>query len=90
MRNCRKDFTRCLHSMISENHGRRGGILGSLLGEQSRAAFLLQPKTLAFDIDRTGMVEETVEDGGGQDLIAEHFTPVDKALVGSEDTTGHS
>jgi hypothetical protein len=25
------------------------------------------------------MVEETV---GGQDLIAEHFTPIDKALVG--------
>jgi hypothetical protein len=34
------------------------------------------------------MVEQAVENGGGQNLIAEHFTPVDKAVVGSDDEAG--
>ena len=34
------------------------------------------------------MVEQAVEDGGGQDLVAEHFSPVDETLIGSDDEAG--
>ena len=66
----------------------RGGILRSLLTEQPAAAIVLKPEALAFDIDGAGMVEQAVEDGGGQHLLAEYFTPVDEALVGSDDEAG--
>jgi len=56
--------------------GGRGGILRSLLTEQPGAAFLLKPEAVAFDIDGAGMMEQAVEDSGGQLLIAEHFSPI--------------
>ncbi len=70
----------------------RGGLLGGLrlgreggrLGEQAGLALFLQPEALALDVERGGVVQQAIEDGGGHDLIAEHLVPVGKALVGGE------
>ena len=38
-----------------------------------------------LDIDYFAMMEESVQDGRGDDGISEQFLPVEKALVGSKD-----
>ena len=38
-----------------------------------------------FDIDYFAMMEESVQDGRGDDGISEQFLPVEKALVGGKD-----
>ena len=45
--------------------GGRDGLLG--WAEQPGFAFLLQPVAFAFDVDGRGMVQEPVQDRGGQD-----------------------
>ena len=56
--------------------------------EQSGLAFFLQPVAFALDVDGGGMVQQSVQDGGGQDRIAEVLTPVDEALVAVQDDGG--
>ena len=62
--------------------GGSAGVSGSGLVEQARAAFFLEPKALALDVDGARMVEQTIEDRGGQHLVPEDLAPVDEALVG--------
>ena len=42
----------------------------------------------SYHVDGAGMMEQAVEDSGGQHLIAEHFTPIDETLVRSDDEAG--
>ena len=39
----------------------------------------------ALDFDDHGVMEEAVEQSGGQDVVAEDFAPVAEAAVGGED-----
>ena len=67
--------------LISQQHFEKV----SGLVEQARAAFFLEPKALALDVDGARMVEQTIEDRGGQHLVPEDLAPVDEALVGGDD-----
>ena len=46
---------------------------------------LSQPVARPFDLDHHGMVEQAVEQSGGDDGIAEDLAPFGKAAVGGED-----
>jgi len=54
-----------------------------VLGHQ--IGMLTQAVTGAFDLNHHGMVEQSVEQGGGDDGIAEDLAPFGKAAVGGED-----
>jgi hypothetical protein len=56
------------------------GLLG--LRHQAGLALLLEPVAVALDQDGVAVVKQAVEDGGGQDLIAEHGAPLGDELVG--------
>ena len=70
---------RCLGS------GGSAGISGSGLVEQARAAFFLEPKALALDVDGYRMVQQAVEDRAGDDRIAKHFAPRTQTLIAGDD-----
>jgi hypothetical protein len=53
--------------------------------QEPRLLFLPQSVTLAFDVERGGMMQKAIEDGRGQNLIVEHVAPVGKAFVAGYD-----
>lgn len=53
--------------------------------EQSRPLSLLEPVTLSADVNRRGVVQQTVQDGSGDRLVSEHRAPVGVALIGGQD-----
>ena len=53
--------------------------------EQTGQAFFAQPIALAFDGNDVAVVEQPVQDGRGQDVVAEHLAPVPHRLVAGED-----
>jgi len=53
---------------------------------ESPRVFINGTQMVISDMGRAPLLR--VEDGSGQHLIAKHFTPVDKALVGSDDEAG--
>src|SRR5580765_6446157 len=58
-----------------------------LFGQWNQAglASFLEPVTLAADVDRSGMVQQAVEDRGRDDRVTEDRAPFAVALVGSQD-----
>jgi len=46
---------------------------------------LTMPLARAFDLDDNGMMEQSVEERGGDDGIAEDVTPFGEAAIGGED-----
>jgi hypothetical protein len=54
-----------------------------LIGQRNQSSFapFLEPVTLAANVDGGGVVQQPVEDGGGDDRIAEDRTPFAIALV---------
>ena len=64
-----------------------GQRLGLLVLERNQSGFapFLEPVTLAANIDGGGVMEQPVEDGGGDDRVAEDRTPFAITLVGCED-----
>src|ERR1700733_13966521 len=67
----------------------RGGSLGIsllLFGQRNQAGFaaFLQPVTLSANVDRGRMMQQAIEDRGGDDRVAEDRTPLAVAFVGSE------
>jgi len=44
-----------------------------------------EPVAVSFDVHHPAVVEQPVENGGGDDLVAEQFLPVAEALVGGDD-----
>ena len=43
-----------------------------------------QPITQALDLDDSGVVQQPVEQCGGNDVVAEHLTPIPETAVGGE------
>ena len=56
--------------------------------QQTSPPFLLEPVTLAFDVQRSGMMQQTVQYGRGQDVVVEDLAPVQKALVAGDNCAG--
>jgi hypothetical protein len=56
------------------------GLLASLLSD-----FAFNAERIAFDVDHDAVVEQTIQDGGHDDGIAEEFSPVAEGLVRSND-----
>src|SRR2546428_6515152 len=55
-------------------------------GQKTGLAFLLEAVALALDVDDRRVMQEAVEDGGGDDPVAEHLAPDGEGLVrGDED-----
>ena len=64
--------------------GRRDGRVGAdVFGDE--VGVFAQPVAGAFDVDDDGVVEQSVEQGGGDDGIAEQLAPFREAAVGGED-----
>ena len=56
--------------------------------EQPRPALLFEPVALALNVERGRVVQQAVQDGGGQDRIVEGLAPIQEALVGGDDQAG--
>ena len=57
--------------------GSRGiGLLWFGQGNQAGFAAFLQPVTFPANVDRSRMVQQAVENGGGDDRVAEDRTPL--------------
>lgn len=56
--------------------------------EQTSFALLLEAVALAFDVEGGGIVQETVKNSGGEDMIVESLTPIQVDLVAGDDQTG--
>src|SRR5215831_10899609 len=59
-----------------------------LAPEQAGLLLLSQPVAVPLDVDRRGVMEQAVQDGGGQDLVVEDLAPVHEALVAGDDEAG--
>ncbi len=78
-----------LRGLRDSSGSRRGHLLGSGGATQEPGLPLfLEAVALALDVQGGGMVQQAVEDGGGQNLVVEDFAPVNEALVGREDEAG--
>ena len=56
--------------------------------QETGFAFFFEPVTVALDVDRRGVVQESVQNRRGQDVIIEDLAPVEKTLVGGDDHAG--
>jgi hypothetical protein len=56
--------------------------------EQAGLLLLPEPVAVALDVDGGRVMEQAIQDGGGQDLIVEDLPPVDEALVAGDDEAG--
>ena len=66
--------------------GRGGHGFPSFLGiGRLVEAVIFEPIAVTFDVDDPGVMEEPVQDGRGDDRVAEKLLPVDEALVGGQD-----
>ena len=54
-------------------------------GEHAGLSFFLEPVAFALDVDGGRMVQQPIEDSGGEHLVVEYLPPVDEALVGGDD-----
>ena len=48
----------------------------------------LETVRLAFDVDYRAMVQDTVQDGGGDGDVGKDLVPLGEGLIGSEDGGG--
>ena len=48
-------------------------------------AFLPEPVALATDVQQVAVMQQPVQDGRGDDGVAEKLTPLAEALVGGQD-----
>ena len=54
-------------------------------GEETRLLPLVEPVTVAADVDGRGMVQQAIQDGRGDDRITEDRAPIAVALVAGEE-----
>ena len=57
---------------------------GLAAGQKTRLTLLLQTVALPLDVDDGRMVEQAVEDGGGDDPVAKDLAPDGEGLVGGD------
>ena len=53
--------------------------------EEAGVPFLPEPVALAADVEHVAVVQQPVQDGRGDDGVAEKLAPLAEALVGSQD-----
>ena len=61
--------------------------VGSGTGVAAEVA-VTEPVAVAFEGDDLGLVDEAVDHGSGDDVVAEHFTPAAEGLIGGDDEAG--
>ena len=49
---------------------------------------VFEPVGVAFEGDDFGVVDESVDHGGGDDVVAEHLAPAAEGFVGGDDQAG--
>ena len=49
---------------------------------------LLEPVRLTFDVDHSAVMQDTVQDGGGNGDVSKNLVPLGEGLIGSEDGGG--
>src|SRR5215475_2951240 len=57
-------------------------------GRDAAEVAVLEPVGVAFEGDDFGVVDETVDHGGGDDVVAEHLAPPAERLVAGHDEAG--
>src|SRR5689334_15666917 len=63
----------------------RPGRWSGWCAEEAGPLLLSEPVAFAPDVEDVAVVEQSIEDGGGDDGVAEHLAPLGEALVGGED-----
>src|SRR5829696_5682374 len=58
-------------------------VMGSPPATRGEAVF--EAVAGAVDVDHVAVVQQSVEDGGGEHVVAEHAAPFGEALVGGDD-----
>ena len=53
--------------------------------EQAGLEFFFEPEAVTLDVDRDRVMEQTVEDGAGDYLVAEDLAPRAEALIAGDD-----
>ena len=53
--------------------------------EQTGSPLLFEPIALSLNVERGTVVQQTVQDGRGQDVVVEDLAPIQEALVAGED-----
>jgi hypothetical protein len=64
-----------------------GLVLGRLVGDAAEVS-VFESVGVAFEGDDFGVVDEAVDHGGGDDVVAEDFAPAAEGLVGGDDQRG--
>src|SRR5215475_4980216 len=76
-------------SQISPGTGIENSPPGSRFGlfraDEAGLQFLLEPVRVAADVERHRVMEEPIEDRGGDYPVAEHIAPSGEALVAGDD-----
>jgi hypothetical protein len=58
------------------------------VGGDAAEVSVSEPIAIAFEGDDVGVVDEPVDHGGGNDVVAEHLAPPAEGLVAGDDETG--
>ncbi len=58
------------------------------VGGDAAEVSVSEPVAVAFEGDDVGVVDESVDHGGGNDVVAEHLAPSAEGLVAGDDETG--
>src|SRR2546428_14129750 len=71
-----------LHSVLRIRDRQIGERLAA--GQKTRLPLFFKAGALAFDVDDCGVVQQAVEDSGGDEPVAEDFPPNRERLVGGD------
>src|SRR6266487_5206757 len=69
----------------SENSPPPGSLRGLGGADEAGLELVLEPVGIAPDVQRDGVMEDAVQDRGGDDPVAEDFPPAAEALVAGQD-----
>jgi len=58
------------------------------VGGDAAEVSVSEPIAVAFEGDDVGVVDESVDHGGGNDIVAEYLAPSAEGLVAGDDETG--
>ena len=63
-------------------------VVGGCAGWDAAEVAVFESVAVAFEGDDFGVVDEPVDHGGGDDVVAEHFAPAAEGLVAGDDQRG--
>src|SRR5512145_2396584 len=76
------------HASAPTSSGSASPSAGRRWRPSSRLLLFPQSIALPLDVDGSRVMEQPVEDRGGEDLVVEDLAPVDEALVAGDDEAG--